>query len=293
MKSFFPKSSLSCPLCLSKKFKKYYAMPKYSLAKCNNCSMVWDYQASIDPESFYNKDYFFNDNTKGGYANYVEGMTINKKTFALRLKRFEQKIGKKGKILDVGCALGDFLLEAKRLGWKKSYGLERSDYAYKYCLERKLNVKKGSLAKVNYPHNDFDLIVYQDVVEHLHDPLGEIKVIKKYLAPGGYIFLVTPDIGGLWRRLLGKYWYHYKPKEHVCYFSQKTLNDMLRKAGYSDIQTKKTYHVLNLEYIFNRLRYYSPAIFSFLHTIIKATSLKKVSFKLYIGEIEAWGKKNA
>jgi len=34
-------------------------------------------------------------------------------------------------ILDVGCAFRDFLESARKLGWRKVYGLEVSQYAYK------------------------------------------------------------------------------------------------------------------------------------------------------------------
>ncbi|MEJ2441732.1 MAG: class I SAM-dependent methyltransferase, partial [Patescibacteria group bacterium] len=92
--------------------------------------MVWDFFPPNNLVTQYTKTYFINENPKGGYSNYFEGMGVNKRTFSSRLKRIAKKYGK-GKLLDVGCALGDCLIEAKKLGWKDAEGLELSDYAYK------------------------------------------------------------------------------------------------------------------------------------------------------------------
>jgi SAM-dependent methyltransferase len=254
--------------------------------------MVWDYHPLENLNAIYDETYFVNDNVKGGYANYVEGMSINRKTFFLRLKRFEQKLGKKGKVLDVGCALGDFLVEANKRNWPEVAGLEISDYGVNFAKKSGLVVKKGGLIDSLYPNNHWDLITYQDVIEHIKDPLKEVKLAYKALASGGYIFLVTPDVDGFWRKLLGRYWYHYKPQEHIRYFSQKSLELLLKKAGFGNIETRRTYHVLSIEYVVNRLRYYAPWFFELMLKMVRKTFLKNISFKLYVGEIEAWGRKN-
>src|SRR5687768_741808 len=119
----------NCPLCESKLCNKFWAMPGYRLANCAKCQMIWDPYPPDNVEGQYEESYFNNENPKGGYANYFEGMAINRKTFIDRLKRIEKKVDKKGKLLDVGSALGDCLAEAKKLGWKDPEGIEVSKYA--------------------------------------------------------------------------------------------------------------------------------------------------------------------
>lgn len=277
-----------CPICGSKKTKKYWAMPGYRLSKCLKCKMVWDHFPPDALEAQYEENYFSNDNPKGGYANYFEGMEINKKTFKDRLNKIENHFNRKPKLLDVGCALGDCLLMAKKLGWKDIYGLELSDYATKFAKERGLKVYKGTLEKNNIK-DKFDVITMQDVIEHISDPMKNLKEAHKYLKKGGIIYLVTPDVGGIWHSLLGRYWYHYKPGEHIMYFSQNSIREALKKAGYKNIKTKKTYHVMSLDYILNRMKYYSPLIFGTLHSMIIRTPFKNLAFNVYAGEIEAYG----
>lgn len=279
-----------CPVCGSKSSEKYWAMRGYRLSKCLDCTMVWDHIPPEDPLAQYKKNYFINENPKGGYANYFEGMRVNRKTFTHRLKRISDKRGKDS-LLDVGCALGDCLIEAKKLGWENPKGIEVSEYAYKFAKKRGLDVENKTLKNGDFEPNSFGVVTYQDVIEHVSDPVSELKNAKKVLKKGGLVFLVTPDVGGLWNKLLGPLWYHYKPGEHIMYFSQESLRKALEAAGFVDIETRRTYHVLSIEYIFNRLKYYSPPIFGSLLKLAKKLSLENVSFKSYTGEIEAWANK--
>ena len=282
---------MKCPVCDARKFNVFWAMHDYKLARCLVCGMVWDSCPPKDLESFYNKSYFLNSNPKGGYANYFEGMAINRRTFYERIKRINQRIVKKEKMLDVGSALGDSLVEAKRLGWKDLYGVELSKYAANQSKKKKLKISIGSLRSAKYPSNYFDVVTLQDVIEHFKDPAREVNEIYRILEPGGIVFIVTPDVDGIWSQLLKKMWYHYKPGEHIMYFSQNTLKRILSNHRFKNIETRKTYHVMSVEYILNRLKYYSPFVFGILLKLTKNNIIGKTSFKVYSGEIEAWGQK--
>lgn len=279
-----------CPICGSQKNNKYWAMPGYSLSRCEDCSMVWDPFPPEDEKGQYDKSYFQNDNPKGGYTNYFEGMRINKKTFSDRLNKIEKRFGK-GKLLDVGCALGDCLSEAKKMGWRDSEGIEVSSFAVSVARKKGLKVTQGTLESVKPKNESFDVVTYQDVIEHIKDPMLELSKVYKILKKKGVVFLVTPDVSGLWQKILGSLWYHYKPREHIMYFSQKSLALALEKSGFTNIMTRRTYHVLSLEYILSRLKYYSPGIFGALLSLAVLLKVKDLSFKSYTGEIEAWGQK--
>ncbi len=281
----------TCPICEGKKVQKFAVTDKYQLVKCLECTHVWDANPPKNIAVQYEKDYFSNDNYKGGYANYFEGMEINKKTFSLRLKRIEKELGKKGKLLDVGCALGHCLDEAKKLGWKGMVGVELSDYACRFAAKKGHNVVKGTIQTAKLKRGSFDTITMQDVIEHVTSPIDDLKAAKRLLKKGGKIYLVTPDIGGLWNRLLGPRWYHYKPGEHIMYFSQGSLRKALKHTGFKNIKTAKTYHIMSLAYILNRLKYYSPSFFGLLLTFVNMSRLKDIPFRVYAGEIEAWGER--
>lgn len=284
--------SYICPVCNSDSNVDYRAMNNYLLLKCISCGFVWDNNISENILKIYDKSYYKNENPKGGYANYFEGMKINKKTFIDRLNKIHKKLLRKGKLLDVGAALGDFLEVAQSMGWKNSYGVEVSKFAVDTAKSRGIkNIKNSTLANSNYKFNNFDAITYQDVIEHIDKPVAELKTAYKYLKKGGIIYIVTPDIGGFWKLILGPMWYHFKPKEHISYFNEKSLKIALEQSGFVDIETKKTYHVLSIEYILNRLKYYSPLFFGTLLKISNVILINKLAFKAYTGEIEAWARK--
>src|SRR3989339_1977451 len=127
-----------CLICGNKNTLEYWAMHGYKLAKCNNCSFVCDFFHSENVLAQYDKSYFQNQNPKGGYANYYEGMRVNKRTFTDRLNKIQKRIGGKKRLLDVGCALGDCLIAAKENGWKEICGVEVSKFAYEFALKRGL-----------------------------------------------------------------------------------------------------------------------------------------------------------
>lgn len=280
-----------CPICESINSFEYWAMRGYKLAKCIKCGMVWDFYPAENILAQYDKSYFQNENPKGGYANYFEGMRVNRKTFFDRLNKLYTKLGKRESLLDVGSALGDCLDEARKMGWQNLVGLEVSKFAYDFSKNRGLNVCNFTLENSDIKPNSFNAVTYQDVLEHIKNPFKEMQLVYKILKKEGLILIVTPDVGGLWHKLLGPLWYHYKPGEHIMYFSQKSLRLLLEKTGFINIETRRTYNVLSIEYVLNRLKYYSPFIFENLLKIIKKTKLKNFAFKAYTGEIEAWGQK--
>jgi 2-polyprenyl-3-methyl-5-hydroxy-6-metoxy-1,4-benzoquinol methylase len=285
-------NKLKCPVCKGGTVEKFWATPGYKLSKCLNCKLVWDPFPLNNVLGQYEENYFINDNPKGGYANYFAGMQINKRTFEHRLKKIKQRYGK-GKLLDVGCALGDCLEIAKKNGWSNVEGVEVSKYAAGIARKKGLKVKNTTLEKSGFKENSFDVVTYQDVIEHLTDPLDELERIYKILKTGGVVFLVTPDVGGWWSRILGPLWYHYKPHEHLVYFSKDAIYFAMKKAGFENIRIKKTYHVLSLEYILSRLKYYQPGMFELILKIIGRTPFKNIPFIAYTGELEAWGEKQA
>ena len=87
----------------------------------------------------------------------------------------------------------------------------------------------------------FDVVVSNDVIEHLYDPRALPRVSRQYLAPGGHIVCGTPDYGNYWRNLLlgaaGKWDAHHTALwhgGHIKFFSRKTLGQLWAAEGFHD-----------------------------------------------------------
>lgn len=281
-----------CPVCKTQnEYKEVTPIPGYALLQCNKCAMVWD--RSDTPLINYNETYYTNASKKYGYENYIKGMIVNKLTFRKRLAILNKLVPSKDAILDVGCALGDCLIEAKRVGWKKTVGLDISEYAYNFSKNRGLETYLGCLQNVRLPDNSFDLVMFQDVIEHDPTPSASLKEIHRILKPNGVLFIVTPNIGSGWKQLMGKYWYHYKPKEHIMYFSSKNLVSLLISEKFSNVEVKKALHIMSIDYILGRMTRYSTRLFSTLQTIFEALGLDQTPITVYTGEIEAFATKSS
>ncbi len=285
----------NCPICQSKECSYYQAGEKYTLAKCHQCGMVWDNNPPKKPTaiyqaSYYQASYYQNKGRKGGYSDYLATMKANGQTFRRRLLAAQKKLrSDRPLLLDVGCALGDCLLEAKKLGWENPLGLEVSQYAAELAQSRDLLVFQGDLFDNPFQPNSFDLITLQDMLEHTTNPLSQLEAAYQLLKPGGLILITTPNVEGILAKILRSFWYHYKPGEHLTYFSFKTINLALEKTGFSQIESKSTSKSLSVEYILDRLQYYQPQIFSVLLKLARQLNLDRLVFEIGTGELEAWG----
>lgn len=144
------------------------------------------------------------------------------------LKKYKQF----GRLLDVGCFTGNFLLAAKNAGWENVEGTEISRPAVEYARQNNsLVVYEGDLLTLDLPEEYFDAITLSDVIEHVSDPLATMKKIHKILRPGGVLYMDTPHFNSIPQWFFGKDWSVFFPW-HRTYFSAKNMNLALKMAGF-------------------------------------------------------------
>lgn len=176
---------------------------------------------------------------------------------ARRLLRVIHHYHQPGRLLDVGCAYGFLLDEARQWGWEV-HGLELSRWAADHaakCLG--LSVKLGKVENAQYPLGWFDGIVLIDVLEHLPDPRGTLEVLRRLLAPQGILTVVTPDFGGLASHLLGSHWWGIQ-EAHLSYFDKRTLKRLLEATGFTVMKWLTPPRTFSWAYWSRRLASYLP-----------------------------------
>src|SRR5881628_2636915 len=219
-----------CALCADGTTRTLFQVDGTLIVKCADCGLVRQETRPLAAAAIYDADYYATDNPKGGYANYFLDSDVNRRTFHDRIHAIERRYGRKGRLLDVGCALGDFLMEAKDAGWDVE-GVEISHYAAQRARERGLRVTAGRIEDLDLPAASFDVITLYDSIEHMTDPVATLAAVHRLLVPGGLVHVVTPNVGGLQARALGRFWYHFKPGEHLFYFTPETLRATLERSG--------------------------------------------------------------
>jgi len=150
-----------------------------------------------------------------------------------------------GRLLDIGCATGNYLSEMRKLGWDVT-GIELQTEAANYAKNRyKINVFNGDLLAFQSPTNKFDVITMWDVLEHTHYPLKILAKANDLLKPGGLLIFSIPDPNGKEATSFGPAWIGYDSPRHLYLFHNENLRLLLQKSGFEfeeQVHALGTYH---------------------------------------------------
>jgi 2-polyprenyl-3-methyl-5-hydroxy-6-metoxy-1,4-benzoquinol methylase len=140
-------------------------------------------------------------------------------------------------VLDIGCGEGHITNEIKKLMPKaKIYGL---DYSLSAIETAATNFSAIEFCVANayqppYPDETFDIVVCNNVWEHIPDPLFLLSRIYKITKPCGYLVLSTPSryrLNNIMKELMGK-----SPSlmavNHVTEYSVNQVIEQLRFGHY-------------------------------------------------------------
>ncbi len=184
------------------------------------------------------------------YSEEAEGRSRNFNTILKRLKRFNPG----NTLLDIGAASGIFLNLALREGYHIE-GIEPSDFLVKEAEKQYgIHLFKGTPGEYRRrePGKTFSIITLLDIVEHLVEPDDFMVQLDGLLEDNGILVMVTPDVGSLAARLLGRRWWHYRIA-HINFFNRSALRYLLQKHGYEILLKKKYVWNFSLFYLVTRI----------------------------------------
>lgn len=107
------------------------------------------------------------------------------------------EVGKENvKLLDCGCDNGNFTLKlAAKLNTKQIYGIEVNELAIPEAKQRGIEVKKSDLNfKFPVRSNSFDVVIADQVIEHLWELDNFVSEIYRVLRSGGYTVISTENL---------------------------------------------------------------------------------------------------
>jgi SAM-dependent methyltransferase len=237
---------VNCNLCRYKKSKLLFRKEGYRIVKCWRCGLIFVnprdeskiFQKRYSEPYFHISEFIRKNPQIVGYWDYIADRPTYERYFEKKMRLIEKLHPKKGRILDFGSGLGYFLNQARKHGWL-AFGLEISPFAVKYAKEKfNHQIILGQLTRERFPFKYFDVITLFQTIEHLPDPLAEVKNIYKFLKKDGILVITTPNADSLIAKILGKKWFAFRPKEHLFVFSANTIQKMLVKAGFKVIIIK-------------------------------------------------------
>jgi SAM-dependent methyltransferase len=182
----------------------------------------------FDPNNYYTREYF-SGGRADGYADYSATEHVLRRQFA-REVAFLRRYCPTGLVVEIGCAFGFFLQEARR--YYAVGGIELSEAAASHCRDVGLNVVTGEANEQALAlFAPADAFVLLDVIEHLSDPFDTLRRCMHSLKPGGRIVLTTGDFGSPVARLTGRHWRLMTPPQHLWFFTPESFRRWGNRMG--------------------------------------------------------------
>jgi len=204
---------------------------------------------------------------------------------AKRLLDIVARVVPSGRLLDLGCGAGILLTAA--VGRWDGVGVELSQWAAEQARKRfGLNVVEGTLKEAAFPSSLFDAVTMIDVIEHLPDPRDVVCEVHRVLRPSGVFFVLTPDIGAIVARLMGRWWWGLRPA-HLYYFSRQTLTALLEANGFNVISAGHYGRQFSLGYWISRLKGYAPAMMKGVARVTGAAGINRAP--IYLNTFDSVG----
>lgn len=175
----------------------------------------------------YNKTYFHT-----VYAYYEKKRYPLLKWYLKLLKRHHSNFER---ILDLGCAYGDFLSLCDKLKIE-TYGIDISDYALRKAAEHtKAKLAKCDISRESLPYREefFDVVTCFDLVEHMEREDFYFKEINRVLKRGGTLFIITPNKEWIMKKFIPD-----RDPTHINLHNSKYWKRKLREVGFRNIKIK-------------------------------------------------------
>ena len=145
------------------------------------------------------------------------------KTIALKNKlKLINSESQKGRILDIGAGVGDFLSVCKNDGWD-TIGIEPSDKA------KTIAKSKGVLFVENVSElesNSFDVITMWHVLEHVPDLENQIRELKRLIKFNGTIIIAVPNFKSYDAKHYKEFWAAFDIPIHLWHFSKTAIQKL-------------------------------------------------------------------
>jgi 2-polyprenyl-3-methyl-5-hydroxy-6-metoxy-1,4-benzoquinol methylase len=149
--------------------------------------------------------------------------------------------GARCKVLDIGCATGDFLVELKRHSKSLEldlYGIEMSEKAVRFAIEEnELRAEQGELLTVDFDI-EFDLITMWHVLEHVLRLNETLEKVHRVLKPNGLFVAAMPNPESWDAAHYCKFWNGFDAPRHLYHFTPKTFLPLLRRHGFKLVEMR-------------------------------------------------------
>jgi len=227
-----------CPICKSFNFEKLSEKDRYGLFMpvviCKKCGLVQTnpHMTEDSYSNFYQKEYRDLYNPTNSINNLFEDQyQRGKKIFEyLGLKEFKNK-----NVLEIGCGAGGILKAFKEKGLTiKGFDLDKR--YLQFGIKKGLNLNYGKLDDILEKNYAPDIIIYSHVLEHVLDPIKELKKIQKLMHKETLLYIEVPGLKNI-ASAYNKDFLQYLQNAHTYHFTKQTLKNCANSSGLTQIKS--------------------------------------------------------
>jgi SAM-dependent methyltransferase len=229
----------ACEICGGGNARLLVSIEGFHIGKCTRCGLIYVTNPLDESElpELYSKQYFFELETTE-YSPDSRDLNM-KRHFSYNQQRLHalERFAKTGRLLDVGCGPGLFLVSARKRSWKVT-GVDISEKAARFARSKfGLDVISGAIEQANLSEGAFDVITMWHLLEHTSHPLGTLRTAKKLLNADGMLLIEVPNVNSLSAKIRRKRFAESaRPIYHRYYFSLTSLARLARLAGFDVLQ---------------------------------------------------------
>jgi 2-polyprenyl-3-methyl-5-hydroxy-6-metoxy-1,4-benzoquinol methylase len=224
---------VNCPVCDVDDNVFVFEKAGFDFVKCRRCGLLHvNPQLTLEvQDSIYKKsktaDHWIKIQKKTG-----EQTWNAEKKYLPALAELKRLCPQGGRLLDVGCSIGQFLGLAREQGWDVE-GVElNADAAEIARTDYGLTVHDRKLEEAGFPEDHFDVVTLWGVFEHLTDPNDMLRSIRRVLKKDGLALFFVPNGNSLIIRLSREHNSTVSGRAHLWYFTPETMGSILTKNGY-------------------------------------------------------------
>jgi 2-polyprenyl-3-methyl-5-hydroxy-6-metoxy-1,4-benzoquinol methylase len=210
-----------CPACCSDKQRHCFVVNGFNITRCLACDTLFvkNLPTLEELELIYTNDEYYELTNESLQRIADEN---------IRRLQLIKKIKSNGKFLDIGCAQGLLLDEAKKNGFQ-TYGIEPTRQNADIAITKGHTVESMRLDEFVHQCGTefFDVIACLDVIEHIDNPNTFLKLASSLLKPDGLMILSTPNYSCIIEKALGANAPYMTPPEHVTFFTTSGIKHLV------------------------------------------------------------------